>query len=112
MIRQLSYTGNGILGKIFCRNLFNVILPSRHYKKKLDAHRVYVASLKRKRAGGGETRGGLNTPASLAQCKRLKIQAELGLGDQVTPSFNVYSRKLLYKILPKKFELKILGSKQ
>merc|ERR1719430_1298278 len=53
----------------------------RHYKKKLDAHRVYVASLKRKRAG--ETRGGLNTPASLAQCKRLKIQAELGLGDQV-----------------------------
>ena len=55
----------------------------RHYKKKLDAHRVYVASLKRKRAG--ETRGGLNTPASLAQCKRLKIQAELGLGDQVTP---------------------------
>jgi len=42
---------------------------------------VYVASLKRKRAG--EARGGLNTPASLAQCKRLKIQAELGLGDQV-----------------------------
>ena len=55
---------------------------SRHYKKKLDAHRVYVASLKRKRAG--ETRGGLSTPASLAQCKRLKIQAELGLGDQVS----------------------------
>ena len=41
-----------------------------------------MASLKRKRAG--ETRGGLSTPASLAQCKRLKIQAELGLGDQVS----------------------------
>jgi len=54
----------------------------RHYKKKLDAHRVYVASLKRKRTGG-DTRGGLTTAASLAQCKRLKIQAELGLGDQV-----------------------------
>ena len=60
------------------------MFSSRHYKKKLDAHRVYVASLKRKRAGG-ETRGGLNTPASLAQCKRLKLQAELGLGDQVSP---------------------------
>ena len=81
MIRQLSYTGNDIPVESVAEILF--MSSPRHYKKKLDAHRVYVASLKRKRAG--ETRGGLNTPASLAQCKRLKIQAELGLGDQVTP---------------------------
>ena len=87
MTRQLSCTGNDVFRQSYQHhpnttgNLINVVL-SRHYKKKLDAHRVYVASLKRKRAG--ETRGGLNTPASLAQCKRLKIQAELGLGDQVT----------------------------
>lgn len=76
----------------------------RHYKKKLDAHRVYVASLKRKRAG--ETRGGLNTPASLAQCKRLKIQAELGLGDQVTLLAFLTGKLWLdfisfYRLLPK-----------
>ena len=92
MIKQLSYTGNSILSQFLAEIFSNKIqtLPAiismsspRHYKKKLDAHRVYVASLKRKRAGG-ETRGGLNTPASLAQCKRLKLQAELGLGDQVS----------------------------
>ena len=82
MIRQLSYTGNDFLMSSVKAEILS--MSSRHYKKKLDAHRMYVASLKRKRAGEG--RGGLNTPASLAQCKRLKIQAELGLGDQVTPS--------------------------
>ena len=102
MIRQLSYTGNNIPVKSVAEIL--LMSPPRHYKKKLDAHRVYVASLKRKRAG--ETRGGLNTPASLAQCKRLKIQAELGLGDQVTLLAFLTGKLWLdfisfYRLLPK-----------
>ena len=43
---------------------------------------MYVASLKRKRESGREGRPAVGG-ATLAQCKRLKLQADMALGDQV-----------------------------